>query len=307
MISRPFEVRPLAGKAGEGGRARTIMQHVRNPAALFVVVVFLFACAQAHATIALDGTPVVFSDHATATCTSSPTITTSGSNEILVAAFGADTTSGTGSAPAISSVSGSGLTWHNITTSAGINYQSTIGGDAYITTGIYWALAPTAGSYGVQVTYTGTIDNCANILAAVSGANTSTPLDTNGSLPATNGGSNSSGDPSTSSVSTSCSTTLILQSAAYWNNSGLQSNQTTGTGFSTVSNRVAQTGSLDGILSVQYGVFSSAQTGQTFSFGTSWPGGLTVVAALQDASATCGRGPSSGLPAGSLSTLGVGE
>jgi hypothetical protein len=100
-------------------------------------------------------------------------MTTTRSNDILIAYVGWEaggSSTANSQTSSVTSASGtSALTW-NLRT----RYQN--GGDQ--TQEIWWAVVPTAGTYGVQINWTSQyIDDASLILLAVNGANTTSPWD----------------------------------------------------------------------------------------------------------------------------------
>lgn len=228
---------------------------------LFAGFALLLICGPvtAHATIALVGAVQTNENNTTALCAVTKNV---GVGDLLVVTSSADYPNATGSPPVISGYSNTGpatLTWTNIGPLAGVNYHSTINGNSYITTGAAYAVATASGTYTVTVTYSSAIDNCGQTLAEMSGANITTPLDTNVGLPVNNGGVNTSGAPSVSGVSTTCAPDMIIETTGWFGTGGDPPSQTTGTGFSTVAYTTADAGSGFGAVATQFGV-SRAKT-----------------------------------------------
>lgn len=129
--------------------------------------------AHAANTMLVDGTPAgaQISPNGTYTGSISVNMTTTRSNDILIAYVGWETGgSSTANSQTSSVASSSGtpaLTW-NLRT----RYQN--GGDQ--TQEIWWAVAPTSGTYGVQMNWTSQyVDDASLILFAVNGANLTNP------------------------------------------------------------------------------------------------------------------------------------
>lgn len=145
-------------------------------AATLLAITLLATCfsppvAQAANSMLIDGTPGSSAASSVSTGSISASMTTTRSNNILIAYVGWESGGGSSANSQSSSVvSASGrpsLTWTLRT-----RYQN--GGDQ--TQEIWWAVAPTPGTYGVQINWINqVIDDASLIIFAVNGANTTSP------------------------------------------------------------------------------------------------------------------------------------
>ncbi len=133
-------------------------------------------------------------------------VTTSGLNRVLILVSTLENDKSF--AMSVSGVSGSGGVGAFTNRSSQIINSSSA---HYQDNEVWWAIAPTAGTYTLTVTYSGTIDDGCLLAFAVAGANTSTPWDVNASLPKY--ATNNSGTPSAcdaTGVSTTSTSPLVF-------------------------------------------------------------------------------------------------
>lgn len=219
-----------------------------------------------------------FTHASTAGTTTAITYSTTSTNDIVLVISGNNRTSGQGSATTVLSVSDTaGLTWANRK-----QFSGHLGGNPWVNLEIWWALAASAqSSQTITITFNATIDNASTIVLGVNGAKTSTPWDTNGSIPATGIEPTNTTAPTVSSVSTTCVKDMLVM-AAITSSGGINPpNQTTGTGFSSVTTINSSGGADFSASAVQTGIVTSAQSGITTSFGTSWAAWVAISDALQ--------------------------
>lgn len=150
---------------------------LRTPLSFFtLLIIFALTCldpVSAANNMVVDGTPGTsqISPGGTTSGSISTSMTTTRSNDILIAYVGWESggrsTANSQSSSVASTAGTPTLTW-NLRT----RYQN--GGDQ--TQEIWWAVAPTAGTYGVQVNWSSqSVDDASLILFAINGANTTTP------------------------------------------------------------------------------------------------------------------------------------
>lgn len=203
-------------------------------------------------------------------------LTTTSANDIIVTLV--CVVNNGGAATTVSSVSASGGTgtvgaWTKRFSSGSV----LIGSGAHADLEIWWALASTTlSSMGITVNTNappGMVDFCT---FAVSGANTTTPFDTNGSIPASATSQSSSATPSVGGVSTTNANTLLFAVTAASNVGS------PGAGYSSID--VTNVNSQDN----EYQIVTAAQSSISVAFGSGDVGteGFAIVAdALQQASA----------------------
>lgn len=232
---------------------------------LVCAAVWLALLAPAHAVLAIDGTPQVgVISGAAATTVASAAFTTTGSGDVVVALV--NTTNPFGTTATVSSISGGGLTWikrkqFTITTS---NFD--VG-----STEIWYAIAASPLTSQVITATLSTASTGAVITVfAVSGANTTTPWDINGSLPAS--GSDVTGTstvPTITSVSTTnANTVLIAYVTLPGNASGALTNPA---GFTLIAQSNGFSGSPNfegGAAQSAREIVSSTQAGISVAFST---------------------------------------
>lgn len=137
----------------------------------FVASLTVPPVAHAANSMLVDGTPGTAIVSSVTTGSISASMTTTRSNDILIAYVGWES-GGASTANSLSSSVVSPAGRPNLTWTLRTRYQN--GGDQ--TQEIWWAVAPTAGTYGVQVNWTSqTIDDASLIIFAINGANTISP------------------------------------------------------------------------------------------------------------------------------------
>ena len=205
----------------------------------------------------LDGS---VSSTASSTTTISASLTTTLTNDIIVAVVYWEVSSG--SAPTVSGVSGGGLTWAKHKSSNG----STSGNIE-----IWWALAASAlSSTSITVTATSSFDDASLSIFGVNGCNTSTPWDTNASLPATYS-SATSATPSFSGISTS-STSGNFNIFSWGQVSSSNSAGTLPSGFTQISYAHNGGGARFSDVCTAYKRTTAALSSASFSWGSTLPG-----------------------------------
>lgn len=252
-----------------------------------LAVLIGFGWSQGHAALTIDGTA---KNIGTGVSSFTVTLSTTLTNDIIVVLGSCESAGG---AVSVSSVSGGGLTWAR----RGTTFQysnATPGGHI----DVFWALAPSAlSSTVITLTLSGTTDDCSAVAFGVNGANTTTPWDTNVSIPAT-ASSAGSATPSVGGVSTTSANTMLLGFFGQGNGAAPTS-PTAGTGYALVdpTNGCAPngSGSFSSNACVQFQVVSSTQASVTVAFGSSVGGPQGIIAdAIQQASggggATCVKG-----------------
>jgi len=140
---------------------------------LISLIIGIIVPTEARATNAMvvDGTPSTIQSSGVGNSSLSTNLATTRTNDILIAYVGWESggasSANSNSASVVSATGTPALTWTLRT-----RYQN--GGDQ--TQEIWWAVAPTAGTYGVKVSWSGqVIDDVSMILFAINGANTLTP------------------------------------------------------------------------------------------------------------------------------------
>ena len=225
-------------------------------------------------TLALDGTP---NGKASSTGAIAVTLTTSQSNDVIVMIVDTETAS-PGVYRTVTGISGGGLTWYN-RSSQQWNGSTSLSRRREI----WWAIAASPLS---AVTFTATMsggtDTYATIGFAVSGANTASPWDTNGSLPANvTDQTGSSTTPTVTGLSTSDPVESFI--FAVWSNSNFNDPSTLspGTGYTGLLGKFTGAGTYDSALEVEYKV--GQLTSASAAFVRSVPNWNMVVDALQSA------------------------
>jgi len=176
----------------------------------------------------------------------------------------------------VSSISDSaGLTWAQ---RSSVTMDNAGAQNAYNDFERWWALSTGALSNDtITVSFSGSVDSATVLAYGVNGANTGTPWDANGSLPAT-ATSSSNTTPTVSGISTTSASTLLLASVG-----------TTNGGASILTGTIAGAAAsgiflnVHGAFSETYGEYvavSSAQSGVSAAFGSSVNSWLMVVDAL---------------------------
>jgi hypothetical protein len=234
------------------------------------------------------------------TCT--VTLTTTQTNDIIIVGTAVGNNSST--PPTVSNVSGGGLTWARRSRAQCLTV--TTGNSGYSTTEEWWALAPTALTGTViTITYSGTIDDSAAVAFGVNGCNTSTPFDTNGSLPvnAFGGGQGAGllgGAAATAKLTTSSANTLAIGWTSAFDAGTTYTPSMAPSGFTLIDDATA--GALGS--GNAYGTFASPQSGTTVTWGDSPHTSTLQMVYILDALVS---GSSPGGSAGSLPLLGVGN
>lgn len=275
-------------------------------------IALLFVCQSAWGAITTDGA-ADGQGNTNTTCTTNSTLnlTTTNSNDVVIAFIWANRTNAQGSLPTPSSVSGATL--GNFTFYAAVTASNYGASGDYFDLEIWYVVAasPVINEI-ITSTYSNTFDNCAISAQAFTGAKTSgLPFDTNSSLPAsssTNGngtGKDNTGTiPSLSGLSTSYDKTVLLGAAAF--SAGTNTNaQSAGGGFTSIHNLSPAAGAQFTKESTEYQTTesSSPQSGQTVAFNATWANWIMITAALVDATGVIPGGSSA--PARML--LGVGQ
>lgn len=156
-------------------------------------------------TLALDGHAAA-SGSVSGTGTISATLTTTSTDDVIIACIYNEAQGHTAGPHDVSGVTGGGLTWtqRSKETSTAFNGSSME---------VWWAHAPSAlSSTSITATFSGTTDDASIIVFGVSGANTSAPFDTDVSLPAKTQATASS-IPSISGVSVTSAASLVFGAA----------------------------------------------------------------------------------------------
>ena len=236
-----------------------------------------------------DGTPAKGLSNGTATVTTNTTtLTNSTPNAIIVAVIYWELN---GALPTLTGVSGGGLTW---TKRSGVN----TGGISAME--VWWALAasPLSG-VTVTATFSGNQDNAAIIVVPFKNVNTSTPWDSNVSIPATqtSGGTSGSFTPSLT-VSTTNNDCLLLYSGG--TNQNWSFPDTVTPGFTSLATVFNPNGSLYANLEVTSAGAASPISSVTETWGSAIPvrpvpnfgvGPYTGAQATFDALVGAGAGP----------------
>ena len=218
----------------------------------------------------------------------SATITTSNSNDILVAFIFSDVrASSFPPAGNVTSVTdNNSLTW---TKHKQLQYTTTSAGNSTNDVEIWWALASSPQSSNT-VTVNGDAafkdDNTGVIIQGFTGCNTSTPFDGNAAIPTT-GNTSVSSAPSVSSVSTTNASDMLLFFSFSSNNASVPSDQTSvtfgGVSGTILSNLQAVAATQNTKGSVGYLSVASAQSGITYAFNVSDANWAAIATALQAA------------------------
>lgn len=212
----------------------------------------------------LDGSA---STQASSVSSSTVTLSTTKTNDILVLQITAE--GATGAALSASSVtSTSSLTWHpRGQVQAG---PATMQGGAnnYLDIETWWALAPSPlTNEVVTVNMSHSIDDMTLIVFGVNGCNTSSPWDTNVSLPAyqNNGSNGTASAPTVSGVSTTSTAPLMLGCLGSVN----PASPSPPSGWTNIQTKNNGGGSLFCYSRADYDLLSSAQSSVTFTWGSS--------------------------------------
>jgi hypothetical protein len=224
---------------------------------------------------AIDGS----SDNSFTSSSGSVTLTTSKSNDVIVVEISTEDAQQycgyhcNGNTMTVSSVTASGLTFHTRST-----YQSQ--DQTYQDLEVWYAIAATPlSSKSISITLSGTPDDASVVAFGVSGANTVSPWDGNGALPATNtgNGGHHGSNPSVSGISTSHSLDMLIgfQANGNTNNQCGSSESTPGSGYSLILDNTACGQNSGEDASAEYQVVGSTQSGASASFGNSLNNGVT--------------------------------
>lgn len=281
----------------------------------FLIAWFALLCSVASALAAqtIDGTQTGGSNGVTGIA-NSVGLTTASTNDIIVVIVAAERTNAQGSLATVSSITdnqGSPLTY---TKRSAFSFQNASHGTPFIDLEVWYAVAAsTLSNVTITATLSVAADNASIIVFGVTSSNTSTPWDTasGSSGSCTVGTANgfcaqtsSTGTPSVAGVSTACDKTMIVQAAYAAANDVDPTDLTAGTGFTIVANKDQSGGTNFSKVAAQQNVVAATQSSITTAFAAaSWPGYITIMNALQDATATCGA---SANPPG-LMLLGVGQ
>ena len=201
---------------------------------------------------------------------SGKTITTSSmtaqANELVIILI-----TGNSSSPTVSSVTdsfGTHLTYHQQ-----VAYSSSSAGQCLY---VYYAVTGSqTGSFTVTVTMSSNYNYCVQAFG-ITGANTATPFDTNGNLPAKNVGTSSS-LPTVTGVSTSNANDMILA----FEGQTSSTTQTAGSSFTAPAGLLHNANSLGN--NVEYQIVSATQSSVSVSFGTSVTPWIMAVDGVQRA------------------------
>jgi hypothetical protein len=225
--------------------------------AIAALVYLVSALAPAQAALSIDGTPALGSSSGSATVTC--TLTTSLTNDIVIIYVHINHAT-----VSVSNITG-GLTWALRKRFTG----NSVGEE------VWWALAATAQS---AVTFTvnlsGTPTNSDAGCFAINGANTSTPWDVNGSLPAT-GTASSASAPTVTGVSTTNANTMLL---------GMYGTQTGSSSSVGASYTLIQVGGSFGNIGQEQQVVSGTQSSVTVSWTGNHNSWNMIADAIQQAS-----------------------
>jgi hypothetical protein len=252
---------------------------------LFVAIVFTVVLVPrlTFAALTIDG-------HNTASGGGTPiSLTTTNTNDIIVAHFFAEAQSG--SVISVNTVSDNpgNLTWHLRSATSSANINSAGGHSDVVDDEVWWALAPsTLSSDSISYTWNGTVDCQSGIAFGVTGANTSNPWDANSSLPAKAQDINNDNiAPSVSGVSTNVAKTMLLGFMGTGQNGsdGSGAAYSAGSRYSVIDQVVnGACGDADSGVA-QYKVVSQKQTNVTVALGTAEQGGWMMIGdAIVDAS-----------------------
>ena len=257
--------------------------------AAFLVSLWL-ACA-AHAQLALDGTSVS-GQFSSGTTVVSPTFTTTNATDVIVAAVYTENTTAA-STITTTSITATGLTFSG-------SARGSVTGGAFDNLSYWWAPTTSTFSGAVTAHLSGTPDDAIIIVFAVSGANTSSPWDSNASLPASTHATTNVA-PSVSGITTSNANDMLLAFSGMPNQVVTQTagamGGTTGTLINTVMSSGANTeGAEERVVSATQSSISVAFVGSA-----SGAKGWSIIA---DAIVASGAGPT--CPVGQLGLLGVG-
>lgn len=234
------------------------MKNLFRGASLFALLIGI--SEPAVAAIAIDGASNI-GGGACGTVETLTLTTSQGSDLIEVAAV---SRVNTGGLITVANVTGSGLTFSKRAAASGAttSYAYT---DAEIWTAT--ASAPLTNEV-ISVTYSTSAGECTSMAWGVSGGNTASPFDQNGSLPASAHSSSASATPSVGGVSTTNAQDMLV--AITWNEFG--NSPSPGSGYTSI-------GTPGGEIDAQYQVVSTPQSSVTVSFGAADAGkGFVMIA-----------------------------
>lgn len=209
-------------------------------------------------------------------------VTTAGDIVILYIAINL---SASGTPPTVTSVSDdASLTWANRKLE-GVS-GGAFGGSTSLDLELWWAYsAGTLSSKTITAHFSTSVDNYIMSVFTVKGftggSYSTNPWDSNASLPAANSQSGSTTAPTVSGVSTTSAATMMLALYGGFGNIG----GSPPSGFTSIGSQVAINSDVIGNGS-GYEVFSSAQTNQTETWGSSVNGWAYIVDALSQTGAT---------------------
>lgn len=138
--------------------------------------------------------------------TSALAVTTTDPNDIIVLIVSAE--SGTATSPAISTVTNTGtaaLTWNK---QAALQWADPDNSNLAADLEVWWALAASAGTYNITVTFSAVVDAACMCGVGVNACATAAPWDTSGGTAGT--GKFSVGNPTATSITTATVGTLVL-------------------------------------------------------------------------------------------------
>ena len=233
-------------------------------------------CQMTNPALSVDGS--ITGSFSTAS-SGSVTLSTGNSNDIIVVVVGAESNVNH-NAHTVGSVTSTGLTFAK--RSAG-----TVG-SVYLDTEVWWALASSplnSASITVNMSGTGSVDDASIVAFGVSGANTSTPWDTNVALPAL-ATSTASAIPTVTGVSTSNANDLILgfEGAYSATNSNSENN---GAGFTLIGTQRNNGGSYSSQASAEDEIVSTTQSSISVAFSASNSNWVMLGDAIQQAAPAC--------------------
>jgi hypothetical protein len=222
--------------------------------------------------LTIDGTGAT--NTATGTTTIAAAITTTQSNDIIIAFIHSERTTAQGSPANVTNVSGGGLTWHMQNQLQYVNNQDLE---------LWWAAATSPlTAQTITATFSVAIDDASIQLIAVNGCgNLATPWDNfPGGWPATQ---NSAGSATPSkSISTATANTMLFG----FFGSGSNNNSTPGPGFTGLYTTTNGGGTNWSFTRSQYQVFTATQTNYTAAFGSAASNWGVIFNALSTAGGT---------------------
>lgn len=215
----------------------------------------------------------------------STSITTTNTNDILVAFTQTAMLTAAGSAATVTSMSDANtLTWARV---PGFQFSIHSGatGTPWLNIELWWALAAaTQTANSVTANLSASVDDVNLFVFGVNGANTSSPWDSSGSF-SNSLLTNTSSIPSISGVSTTYDKTMLIMGAYSGTTGTLAADQTQGAGFTLLGNFNASAGTNNTKGALQRDIVSSVQSSVTTNFGVSWNGWVAGIAAIKDSTA----------------------